>query len=119
MSGEGDFDAAFAEMKRFPVGAGLATGAVFLRGLNKLVALTAVTRARDFSVSDFAAAGGLMSYGSDVLDSYRLAGLYRRVLKGENPPIAGRAGNKFARSSISASKRLASACSVDAGARTR
>jgi putative tryptophan/tyrosine transport system substrate-binding protein len=35
---------------------------------------------------DFPAAGGLMSYGSDVLDSYRLAGVYTgRVLKGENP----------------------------------
>jgi putative tryptophan/tyrosine transport system substrate-binding protein len=35
---------------------------------------------------DFAVAGGLMSYAPDVLDSYRLAGVYTaRVLKGENP----------------------------------
>jgi ABC-type uncharacterized transport system substrate-binding protein len=35
---------------------------------------------------DFTAAGGLMSYGSDVADSYRLAGIYTsRILNGEKP----------------------------------
>jgi putative tryptophan/tyrosine transport system substrate-binding protein len=65
----------------------IGVGSVFRGGLKKLADLTirhavpAISQYRDF-----ATAGGLMSYGSDVLDSYRLAGVYAgRVLKGENP----------------------------------
>jgi putative tryptophan/tyrosine transport system substrate-binding protein len=85
---ESDFDALFADIKRLRVG-GLVIGAgsVFVRDVKKLAALTvrhvvpAIYQGRDFP-----AAGGLMSYGSDILDSYRLAGVYTgRVLKGENP----------------------------------
>jgi putative tryptophan/tyrosine transport system substrate-binding protein len=84
---ESEFDAVF-DIKRLRVG-GLVIGAgpVFLRGLNKLAALTvrhAVPAIH--SDRDFPAAGGLMSYGSDISESYRLAGVYAgRVLKGENP----------------------------------
>jgi ABC-type uncharacterized transport system substrate-binding protein len=85
---EGDFDAVFADIKRLRLG-GLVIGggSLFAHTRNKLAALTvqhavpAIHLYRDFPV-----AGGLMSYGSDVLDSYRLAGIYTgRVLKGENP----------------------------------
>ena len=35
---------------------------------------------------EFAVAGGLISYGSDITDSYHLAGVYTgRVLKGDKP----------------------------------
>jgi putative ABC transport system substrate-binding protein len=85
---ESDFDAVFADIKRLRVG-GLVIGAgsIFISGRKKLADLTirhavpAIYLYRDFPV-----AGGLMSYGSDILDSYRLAGVYTgRVLKGENP----------------------------------
>jgi putative ABC transport system substrate-binding protein len=65
----------------------IGAGSVFLRGLSKLAALT-IRHAMPaiYAYSTFPAAGGLMSYGSDFLDSYRLAGVYTgRVLNGENP----------------------------------
>jgi len=39
-----------------------------------------------YQTSEFAAAGGLMSYGGSVPDSYQLAGVYTgRIIKGEKP----------------------------------
>jgi putative tryptophan/tyrosine transport system substrate-binding protein len=85
---ESDFDAVFADIKRLRAG-GLVIGAsaIFTRGFNKLTALTIRHAVPASSANrDFPAAGGLMSYASDILDSYRLAGVYTgRVLKGENP----------------------------------
>ena len=85
---EGDFDAMFADVKRLHVGGiVIGAGSVFLDGVNKLAALTvrhAVPAIYQYRY--FPAAGGLMSYGSDILDNYRMAGVYTgRVLKGENP----------------------------------
>lgn len=85
---EGDFDAVFADIKRLQVGGlVIGPGSVFVGSVDKLAALTvrhAVPAIWQFR--SFPAAGGLMSYGSDILDSYRLAGVYTgRVLKGENP----------------------------------
>ena len=85
---ERDFDAVFEDIKRLRVG-GLVIGAgsVFVRGTNKLGTLT-VRHAVPAIYQDrnFVLAGGLMSYGSDILDGYHLAGVYTgRILKGENP----------------------------------
>jgi putative ABC transport system substrate-binding protein len=39
-----------------------------------------------YQYREFAKAGGLISYGTDLIDSYRQAGIYTgRVLRGEKP----------------------------------
>jgi putative ABC transport system substrate-binding protein len=39
-----------------------------------------------YQTREFAAAGGLMSYGANLIDAYHLAGVHAgRILKGENP----------------------------------
>jgi putative tryptophan/tyrosine transport system substrate-binding protein len=87
-SSEHDFDAVFENLIRLRAG-GLVISAdtVLLRGLERLAALTLRHAVPAISpYRQFAAAGGLISYGSDNTESYRLAGIYTgRVLKGEKP----------------------------------
>jgi putative ABC transport system substrate-binding protein len=87
-STERDFDAVFADIKRLRVG-GLVIGAgsIFVRETTKLAALTVRNSVPAiYENRDFVAAGGLMSYGADIFENYRLVGVYTgRVLKGENP----------------------------------
>jgi putative ABC transport system substrate-binding protein len=87
-SNAGDIEVAFAALEQMQAGA-LVIGSdpLFSSRSEQLAALTirhAVPTI--FQDREFAAAGGLMSYGSDIADSYRLAGAYvGRILKGEKP----------------------------------
>ena len=85
---ERDFDAAFAKLIQLRAG-GLVIGAdaLFSSRSEQLAALAlrhavpAIYQTRDFAV-----AGGLLSYGTDFRETYRLAGNYiGRVLNGEKP----------------------------------
>jgi putative tryptophan/tyrosine transport system substrate-binding protein len=87
-SAERDFDAVFAKLVEFRAG-GLVIGgdALFTSRSEQLAALAArhaVPAA--YKGREFAAAGGLLSYGTDITDSYHLAGNYTgRILKGDKP----------------------------------
>jgi putative ABC transport system substrate-binding protein len=83
-----EIEAAFASLARLQAG-GLVIGpdTFFLSRIKQLTALAlrgAVPMI--FQYREFAAAGGLMSYGGDNMDVLRAAGVYvGRILKGEKP----------------------------------
>jgi putative tryptophan/tyrosine transport system substrate-binding protein len=87
-STEHDFDPAFATLSQAKVG-GLVIGTDgFLVSQSEQVAALAVRHVLPaiFQYRAFVTAGGLMSYGGSVIDSYRLSGIYTgRILKGEKP----------------------------------
>ena len=85
---EGDFDTVFANLVKLRVG-GLVIGSdiFFVSRIEQLAALT-VRHAVPaiFQYREFAASGGLMSYGGSLADSFRQVGTYAgRILKGEKP----------------------------------
>ena len=87
-STERDFDAVFANLIRLRA-AGLVIGAhAFFTARSEQLAALAVRHAVPavYEIREFVAAGGLMSYGGNLTDAYRLAGVYvARILKGEKP----------------------------------
>jgi putative tryptophan/tyrosine transport system substrate-binding protein len=85
---EGEFDAAFAKFAEAHVGAlFVGTGSFFLSQRRQLVALAGrYSLPSCYHLREFVEAGGLMSYGSSVLDTNRRQGIYvGRILKGEKP----------------------------------
>jgi putative tryptophan/tyrosine transport system substrate-binding protein len=83
-----DLDAAFASLARLPADAlVIGPGSLFAGRGARLGALTLrYAIPTIFQFRPFAAAGGLLSYGSDETEYYRLVGNYAgRILKGEKP----------------------------------
>jgi ABC-type uncharacterized transport system substrate-binding protein len=87
-STEGEINKAFAILPQLRAGALLVgTSDFFRRRAEQLAALAARQGVPTiYQYREFAAAGGLISYGTSLTDAYRLAGIDTgRVLKGEKP----------------------------------
>jgi putative ABC transport system substrate-binding protein len=87
-STERDFDTVFATLGRVRASAlVIGTDTFFNSQGRKLAALTVRHGVPAiYQYREFAAAGGLMSYGGSITDAYRMAGVYTgRILKGEKP----------------------------------
>jgi putative ABC transport system substrate-binding protein len=83
-----DIDAAFATAGQLRAGAMLLSGEPFLNSQHdKIIALAArYSIPTIYEQREHALAGGLMSYGTNISDGYRQAGVYAgRILKGEKP----------------------------------
>ncbi len=87
-STEREFDGVFAKLIELRAGALVIGGEPLFTSHSEQLAVLAARHGVPavYKGREFAAAGGLLSYGSDITDSYHLAGIYTgRVLKGEKP----------------------------------
>jgi putative ABC transport system substrate-binding protein len=85
---ESDFDAAFSALVRQRAGALLVCSSPFFNGRREQLVVLAARHAVPaiFEWRDFAVAGGLMSYGTNLADAYRQVGVYAgQILKGAKP----------------------------------
>jgi len=83
-----EIDAAFASLVQARTGALLVVGDAFLNNrIEQIVALAARHAIPTmYLFREFVVAGGLISYGSSLIETYRQVGLYTgRILKGEKP----------------------------------
>jgi putative tryptophan/tyrosine transport system substrate-binding protein len=87
-SSDRDFDAVFERLTQLRVGALVIGPDTFFTSHSEQLAKLTVRHAIPaiYQYREFAAAGGLMSYGSSETEYYRLVGTYAaRVLKGDKP----------------------------------
>jgi len=85
---EQDIEPAFASMAQLKVGALLQAADPFFNTVRDQIVSLAARHAIPaiYEQRAFVAAGGLMSYGTNLADAYRQAGVYTgRILKGEKP----------------------------------
>jgi putative ABC transport system substrate-binding protein len=85
---EGDFDSVFATLVQLRAAALVITPDVFFNARIEQLAALALRHAVPaiYQYRGFAAAGGLMSYGSSETEYYRVIGVYAgRILSGEKP----------------------------------
>jgi putative tryptophan/tyrosine transport system substrate-binding protein len=87
-STEHEFETVFSTLVQLRAGGLVISPDAFFTSLSEQLAALAGHHAVPtlYSAREFAAAGGLMSYGSSLRDTYRLVGQYTsRILKGEKP----------------------------------
>jgi putative ABC transport system substrate-binding protein len=85
---ESDFDVAFSTLVQQRAGALLVCSSPFFNGRREQLVILAARHGVPaiYEWRDFAAAGGLMSYGTDLADAYRQVGVYAgRILTGAKP----------------------------------
>jgi putative ABC transport system substrate-binding protein len=85
---ESDFDTVFAKLRELKVSAMIIAQDVYFNAESTRLAALTVRHAIPaiYPLPEFAAAGGLFSYGASRIDAWRQAGVYvGRILKGEKP----------------------------------
>jgi putative ABC transport system substrate-binding protein len=85
---EADFDAVFANLAQLQAGGLVISSGPLFTGHSEQLAALAARHAVPavYKGREFAAAGGLVSYGADIEVAYQVAGTYTgRILKGDKP----------------------------------